>query len=96
MMPKETNKVALKESPEQIIMKSALPAAGSRGHLSVPTGCRVRHVSAAARPSAPPAARAADSSPASSPSGSAHVTATVNVIVTNEQSIGAEMDGDEQ
>lgn len=74
-----------------------LPAAGSRGRLSEPTERRVRLVSAAARPSAPPAVHATDSYPASSPSGSAHVITTVYYQTeVHDQTTGAEFDGDDQ
>lgn len=49
-----------------------LPAAGSRGRLSELTDSPAQPVSAAAQPSAPPAAHATDSAPVFSPSGSTH------------------------
>lgn len=50
-----------------------LPVAERPGRLSEPTEPRIPPVSATTRPSAPPAARGADSSLGSSPSGSAHI-----------------------
>ena len=57
-----------------------LPAAESPGRLSEPTDSPARLVSAAVRPSAPPAAHATGSSPASSPTGSAHGIRTSFII----------------